>query len=59
MATYEYKCKNDHLQEVRRPMTAPEEDVVCDQCSEAMSKIYHAAPAIFKGSGFYSTRRQD
>jgi predicted nucleic acid-binding Zn ribbon protein len=38
-------------------MTAPEEDVVCDTCSEPMSKIYHPAPTIFKGSGFYSTRK--
>jgi putative FmdB family regulatory protein len=57
MATYEYKCKNEHLQEVRRPMTAPEENVVCDTCSEPMSKVYHPAPTIFKGSGFYSTRK--
>lgn len=55
MATYEYKCDNDHLYVEQRSMTEPETEKFCEICEKELRRVYSAPPAIFKGKGFYST----
>lgn len=56
MATYDYKCSNEHYTEVVRSMTAAEEQVTCTECGEEMARVFSAPPVMFKAKGFYSTR---
>ncbi len=56
MATYDYKCFNEHYQEVVRSMTAEEQQVTCTECGESMSRVFSAPPIVFKAKGFYSSR---
>jgi putative FmdB family regulatory protein len=57
MATYEYKCESGHLYTEVRPMTQEQTRDTCPKpdCSKKLNRVYSAAPAIFKGKGFYST----
>ena len=55
MPTYEYECgKCSHRFEVRQGFNdKPEAE--CPQCREIARRVFHPAPIIFKGSGFYVT----
>jgi putative FmdB family regulatory protein len=56
MATYDYKCSNEHHREVVRSMTAAEELVTCTECGEEMMRVFSSPPVMFKAKGFYSSR---
>jgi len=59
MATYEYTCENKHVYIDERPM-AEEDKVVgspCEICTKDLQRVYSSSAVIFKGSGFYSSRR--
>jgi len=56
MATYDYKCSNEHHREVVRSMTAAEERVTCTECGEEMMRVFSSPPVMFKAKGFYSSR---
>lgn len=55
MATYEYKCSNEHPYTEVRPMNEEQKTTECPTCGQHLSRIYSTATAIFKGRGFYST----
>ncbi len=55
MPIYEYECsKCGHRFEVKQNFNA-EPQAECPQCKEIARRIFHPAPIIFKGSGFYVT----
>ena len=55
MPMYDYKCDKCGITNElhhgwhNRPM------ILCTYCNEPMTKVITAAPAHFKGKGFYST----
>ena len=57
MATYDYICENGHSNTQVRPMTEEQTIFTCDKdgCDAELKRVYDAAPAIFKGRGFYKT----
>lgn len=58
MALYEYQCVNKHTLEISHPMSeAPR--VICAECYTEMQKTLSAPKVWFKGSGFYSTDKND
>jgi predicted nucleic acid-binding Zn ribbon protein len=59
MATYEYKCEDNHVYIDERPMTADEGVIPpCDICTKEMKRVYSSAVGIiFNAPGFYSSRR--
>lgn len=57
MPIYEFECDNcdanvrfDKEFKINEP-----HELECPVCTGQMRKVYQATPAIFKGSGFYST----
>ena len=55
MPTYEYRCGScHHHYEKRESFEAPSLQV-CPTCGAEARRVLHAAPIVFKGSGFYST----
>lgn len=55
MPIYEYRCAAcEHRYEKREGFDASSLQV-CPQCGGAARRVLHAAPIVFKGSGFYST----
>lgn len=59
MPIYEFECQNDQCEANARydkefPINV-EHEFDCPFCGEAMRKVYSSVPAIFKGSGYYST----
>ncbi len=55
MPMYDYKCpKCGIVNEVHHGWYGKPE-ILCTYCNEPMTKVIAAAPAIFKGKGFYST----
>ena len=55
MPTYEYRCLDCHQQyEKREGFDAPALQE-CPTCGGTARRVLHAAPVLFKGSGFYST----
>lgn len=59
MPIYEFECTNDlcesNLRYDKELSINEPHTVECGFCHELMRKIYSSVPAIFKGSGFYST----
>lgn len=54
MATYEYQCKIcSNVTQVERNMSDDEVLPLC--CGELTTRIWQAAPIMFKGTGFYKT----
>ncbi len=55
MPTYEYECAHcGHRFEVKQGFhDKPQAE--CPQCKKKAKRVFHAAPIIFKGSGFYVT----
>ena len=55
MPLYEYRCqKCAHLYEKREGFDAPARQK-CPTCGGQAQRVLHAAPIVFKGSGFYIT----
>jgi putative FmdB family regulatory protein len=55
MPLYDYQCVNcKHVVEVRHGFDDAHEGV-CPKCGGAMTRVFNAAPILFKGSGFYVT----
>jgi len=55
MPIYEYECNQcSHRFEVKQGFNDKPE-AQCPQCQEAARRVFHPAPIIFKGSGFYVT----
>jgi predicted nucleic acid-binding Zn ribbon protein len=52
MASYEYVCVNEHRQIEIRAITATDNSVVCEQCSEEMTRVYSAPVITFNGTGW-------
>lgn len=59
MPIYEFECNNDQCASNSRYenefMMSEPHDLDCPFCGESMRKVYSSVPAIFKGSGYYST----
>jgi predicted nucleic acid-binding Zn ribbon protein len=57
MATYDYLCDNGHNSTQVRAMTEEQTIFTCieDSCNSELKRVWDAAPAIFKGRGFYKT----
>ena len=55
MPIYEYECLHcGHRFELRQGFhDQPQAD--CPQCKKESKRVFHPAPIIFKGSGFYVT----
>jgi putative FmdB family regulatory protein len=52
---YEFRCPKGHLFEVFQRMTEPG-PTECEVCGASpVTRVFHAVPVHFKGSGFYST----
>ena len=55
MPTYEYRCLDcSHEYEKREGFDAPALQS-CPTCGGTARRVLHAAPIVFKGSGFYVT----
>lgn len=55
MPTYEYRClKCSHEYEKREGFDAPPVQK-CPKCRATSQRVFHPAPIVFKGSGFYVT----
>lgn len=55
MPTYEYTClKCKHEYEKREGFDAPSIQT-CPRCHGTARRVFHPAPIVFKGSGFYVT----
>ena len=55
MPLYDYKCtKCGTIREVRHGFHESHEEP-CPACGAAMTRVFSAAPIVFKGSGFYVT----
>ncbi len=55
MPTYEYRCPDCHnAYEKREGFEAPALQE-CPTCGGTARRVLHAAPVVFKGSGFYVT----
>ncbi len=55
MPIYEYECsKCSHRFEMKQGFDDKPE-AACPQCREIARRVFHPAPIIFKGSGFYVT----
>lgn len=55
MPTYEYECGSCRYRFDLRQGFDDEPEAECPQCNERARRIFHPAPIIYKGSGFYIT----
>ena len=55
MPTYEYECGLCHFKFERRQGFDDEPLTTCPKCQGETYRVFHPAPIIFKGSGFYTT----
>lgn len=55
MPIYEYECGDCRFRFEKRQGFHEEPEYVCPQCQGMSYRIFHPAPIIFKGSGFYIT----
>ena len=55
MPTYEYKCDKCSFRFEKRQRFDEEPIAICPQCEGKVRRVFHSAPIIFKGSGFYVT----
>jgi putative FmdB family regulatory protein len=55
MPLYDYKCTScGTVREVRHGFNETH-DEPCTACGAAVTRVFNAAPIVFKGSGFYVT----
>jgi len=55
MPTYEYECGSCRYRFDLRQGFDDDPETECPQCNERARRIFHPAPIIYKGSGFYVT----
>lgn len=56
MPTYEYKCASCGFRFEKRQRFDEDPLSLCPNCEEtSLHRVFHSAPIIFKGSGFYVT----
>lgn len=55
MPVYEYECGSCRHRFDMRQRFDDEPKAVCPRCEGKARRVFHAAPVIFKGSGFYVT----
>jgi putative FmdB family regulatory protein len=54
MPTYEYRCPNGHLRDVRRPIDWRDLPLPCIQCGEVMTRQVAAPGFALRGAGFHA-----
>jgi putative FmdB family regulatory protein len=52
---YEYECNSCHYRFEEKQGFHDEPVAICPKCQGPVRRVLHAAPVIFKGSGFYVT----
>ncbi len=55
MPTYDYECQSCGYNFEKRQSFSAEPVAKCPRCRSASRRLFHPAPIIFKGSGFYVT----
>jgi putative FmdB family regulatory protein len=55
MPIYEYECGHCSYRFEMRQGFDEEPQAMCPQCQGRARRVFHAAPIIYKGSGFYIT----
>ncbi len=55
MPIYEYECGYCHFRFEKKQTFSEAAEAICPQCQRKASRVFHPAPIIFKGSGFYIT----
>jgi putative FmdB family regulatory protein len=55
MPTYEYECGACNYRFELRQGFDDEPQAMCPQCRGKARRVFHPAPIIYKGSGFYVT----
>ena len=55
MPVYEYECGFCRHRFEKKQSFNDEPKAVCPRCKGKAKRVIHAAPVIFKGSGFYVT----
>jgi putative FmdB family regulatory protein len=55
MPIYEYECGRCRYRFEMRQGFDEEPEAMCPQCQGRARRVFHAAPIIYKGSGFYVT----
>ena len=55
MPTYEYECDDCHHSFEKKQSFNAKPITKCPQCGGKTRRVFHPAPVIFKGSGFYVT----
>ncbi len=55
MPTYEYECDVCHHRFEKKQNFDAKPIAKCPQCGGRLRRVFHPAPVIFKGSGFYIT----
>ena len=53
MPTYQYKCKNSHVTEIRQKFGETLE--TCPVCGEPVKRVIGQFGVVYNTSGFYST----
>ena len=59
MPIYEYECPECSHRFEKRQSFHDEPKADCPECSKPARRVFHPAPIIFKGSGFYVTDHRD
>ena len=59
MPIYEYECPECSHRFEKRQSFHDEPKADCPECQAAARRVFHPAPIIFKGSGFYVTDHRD
>jgi len=55
MPIYEYECGHCQFRFEMKQGFDEEPEAMCPQCQGRARRVFHSAPVIFKGSGFYIT----
>ncbi len=55
MPIYEYECIHCHYRFDVKQGFHDKPQAECPQCKNKAKRVFHPAPVIFKGSGFYVT----
>ena len=59
MPIYEYECPECRHRFEKKQSFHDEPRADCPECQAAAKRVFHPAPIIFKGSGFYVTDHRD
>ena len=55
MPIYEYECDSCSFRFEKRQRFDANPEATCPKCQGLAHRVFHPAPVIFKGSGFYVT----